>query len=106
MSLALHSDENHLFRCNLLFCFKLAESAAEAHRQLEKAYGDKAPSLSTYKKWFHRFKEGDESIDDKPCGRKWPQCFDEKIAESEKYSSKRLQSTSQWIFASTVTNSA
>lgn len=56
--------KNHV-RGALLFSFHLKKSAIESHRMLIEAYGDNAPSLSTCKLWFRRFKSGDFGTDDK-----------------------------------------
>ena len=45
-------------RRELIFCFYLKKTAAESHRLLREAYGERAPSLNTYKRWFRRFKSG------------------------------------------------
>lgn len=57
-------SKNHV-RESLLFSFHLKKSAIESHRMLIEAYGDNAPSLSTCKSWFRRFKSGDFGTDDK-----------------------------------------
>lgn len=49
----------------LLFFFYLKKTAAEAHRELQKVYGDAALSETTCRDWFRRFKDGDFDIDDR-----------------------------------------
>ena len=39
---------------------------AEAHRELQKVYGDAALSETTCRDWFCRFKDGDFNADDHP----------------------------------------
>ena len=39
---------------------------AEAHRELQKVYGNATPSETTCRDWFHRFKDGDFDVDDRP----------------------------------------
>ncbi|EFN76664.1 hypothetical protein EAI_08258, partial [Harpegnathos saltator] len=48
----------------LLFCFNLKKIAAEARRLLEEAYGEHAPSKTTCKDWFKRFRSGDFDTED------------------------------------------
>lgn len=49
----------------LLHYFILKKSAAETYRILLEAYGDDAPSSTTCKEWFQRFKNGDFDVKDK-----------------------------------------
>ena len=58
---------NRHLREVLLFFFHLKKTAAEAHRELQKIYGDATLSLSktTCRDWFRRFKTGDFDIDDR-----------------------------------------
>lgn len=51
----------------LQFCFYLKELAAESLHLLSEAYGDYAPSISTYKYWFKCFKNGDVNLKDQEC---------------------------------------
>ena len=51
-------------RANIKFCFKLNKSATETHQMLRQAYGDTSVIHKTVCKWFERFKEGKESLDD------------------------------------------
>ena len=65
-----------LIRHSLLFCFKLGEKAAEAHRKLCQAFGEDVMSERSCREWFARFKSGDMDVEDKPhTGR--PTVFDE-----------------------------
>lgn len=57
-------NKEHL-RTVLLFCFHLKKSAAEAERMLGEAYGSLAPSNTTCKEWYRRFKSGDFDLTDK-----------------------------------------
>ena len=49
----------------MLFFFHSKKTAAEAHRELQKVYGDAALSKTTCRDWFRRFKDGDFDIDDR-----------------------------------------
>ena len=54
-----------LLRHSLLFCFKLGETAAEAHRKLCQAFGEDVMSKRSCREWFARFKSGDMDVEDK-----------------------------------------
>ena len=43
----------------LIFFFHLKKTAAEAHRELQKVYGDAALIETTCRNWFRRFKDAD-----------------------------------------------
>jgi len=47
------------------FCFKLQKSAKETHEMLQLVYGDAAVIMKTVYKWFERFHNGCESVEDK-----------------------------------------
>ena len=53
----------------LIFCFHLKKSAAESHRMLVEAYGDRALSEATCKRWFRRFRDGDFDVRNEERGR-------------------------------------
>ena len=57
---------NHHLREVLIFFFHSKKTAAEAHRELQKVYGDAALSETTCRDWFRRFKDGDFDVDDRP----------------------------------------
>ena len=48
----------------LFFFFHLKKTAAEAHRELQKVYGDAALSDETCRDWYRHFKDGDFDVDD------------------------------------------
>ena len=50
----------------LIFFFHSKKTAAEAHRELQKIYGDAALSETTCINWFRRFKDGGFNVDDRP----------------------------------------
>lgn len=56
-------------RHSLLLFFNLKKSAAEAHRLLVEAYGEHAPSNTTCKEWFQRFKSNDFDLRNEERGR-------------------------------------
>ena len=58
---------NRHLREVLIFFFHSKKTAAEAHRELQKVYGDAALSKTTCRDWFRRFKGGDFDVDDRPC---------------------------------------
>ena len=50
----------------LIFFFHSKKTAAEAHRELQKVYGDAALSEITCQNWFRRFKDSDFDVEDRP----------------------------------------
>ena len=57
---------NRQLRGVLIFFFHSKKTATEAHRELQKVYGDAALSETTCHDWFRSFKDGDFDIDDHP----------------------------------------
>ena len=57
---------NRNLREVLIFFFHSKKTAAEAHRELQKVYGDAAPSETTCRDWLRRFKHGDFDVDGRP----------------------------------------
>jgi len=47
------------------FCFKLQKSAKETHEMSKLVYGDAAVTLKTVYKWFERFHNGCESVEER-----------------------------------------
>ena len=56
---------NRHLREVLIFFFHLKKTEAEAHRELQKVYGDAALSETTCCDWFRHFKNGDFDVDDR-----------------------------------------
>ena len=50
----------------LIFFFHSKKTAAEAHRELQKVYGDAALSETTCRDLFRSFKGGDFDVDNSP----------------------------------------
>jgi len=46
------------------FCFKLQKSAKETHEMLKLVYGDAVVTMKTVYKWFERFHNGCELVED------------------------------------------
>ena len=57
---------NRHLREVLIFFFHSKKTAAIVHREIQKVYGDAAPSETTCHDWFRRFKDGDFDVDDRP----------------------------------------
>ena len=57
---------NRHLREVLIFFFHLKKTAAQAHRKLQKVYGDAALSETMCCDWLRRFKDGDFDVDDRP----------------------------------------
>ena len=58
-------NNRHLLEV-LIFFFHTKKTVAEAHRDLQKVYGDAALSETTCRDWFRRFKDGGFDVDDHP----------------------------------------
>ena len=56
------------------FFFYSKKTVAEAHRELQKVYGDAVLCETTRRDWFRRFKDGDFDVDDRPRAGK-PKTF-------------------------------
>jgi len=55
---------DHEQRIDTQFCFKLQKSVKETHEMLKLVYGDAAVTKKTVYKWFERFRNGCESVED------------------------------------------
>jgi len=55
---------DHEQRIDMKFCFKLQKSAKETQEMLKLVYGDAAVTMETVYKWFERFLNGCESVQD------------------------------------------
>ena len=53
-------------RICLRFCFRLGETATEAHEMLQKAFKEEALSRTQVFEWFARFRRGEMSVEDHP----------------------------------------
>jgi len=65
----------------LIFCFNWKKSVAEAYQILVEVYDDTAPTHKSCREWFQRFKDGDFSVEDKPCSGQ-PKKFGDKELET------------------------
>ena len=54
---------NRHLREVLIYFFHSNKTAAEAHRELQKVYGDAAVSETTCRDWFRPLKDGDFDVD-------------------------------------------
>ena len=61
----------------LIFFFHSKKTAAEAHRELQKIYGNATLSETTCRDWFRRFKDGNFDVDDYYLFRSWIDSKDE-----------------------------
>lgn len=69
------SNQKFRLRACLWYEFKQGKSAAEAHRALFQVFDEDALSESQCKRWFQRFRDGDESLEDQKHGSR-PQIID------------------------------
>ncbi|CAK9820098.1 Mariner Mos1 transposase [Anthophora quadrimaculata] len=53
-------------RANIKFCFKLGKSATDTFEMIQTVYGSEAMSRKNIFKWYARFRDGRESIEDDP----------------------------------------
>lgn len=53
-------------RYAIKFCVKLKKTKQEAYGMLKEAYGDEQMSQATFYRWFKRFSEGNEEVEDEP----------------------------------------
>lgn len=60
---------NYDLRAALIFCFHLKKTAAESHRMLVEAYGERALGKSQCFEWFKKFKNGDFDVRNEERGR-------------------------------------
>jgi len=74
---------------NMKFCFKMQKSAKETHKMLKLVYGDAAVTMKTVYKWFKRFRNGCESVEDKGRSRR---TSTSKIQENVERVSKMIRS--------------
>lgn len=71
---------NRDWRAVLLFLFKEGETPTRSAERLKEAFGSCAPARSTISKWFGRFSEGEETLDDEErSGRPTSQQTDENV---------------------------
>jgi hypothetical protein len=57
-------------RANIKFCFKTGKTATETFQLIKQAYGDNALSRTRIFKWYARFRDGRENLEnDKRSGR-------------------------------------
>uniref|UniRef100_A0A0K0FGW7 Histone-lysine N-methyltransferase SETMAR (inferred by orthology to a human protein) n=1 Tax=Strongyloides venezuelensis TaxID=75913 RepID=A0A0K0FGW7_STRVS len=52
-----------------LYEFKRGTSASKTSRNINEAFGENLVSRATAKRWFKKFKEGDESLENEERGR-------------------------------------
>ncbi|CAD5206365.1 unnamed protein product [Bursaphelenchus okinawaensis] len=57
-------DHKYRMRICMLYDFKQGKSAVESHRTIAKVFGKDAYSYSQCLRWFKKFKDGDESLED------------------------------------------
>ena len=74
-------DLKYRMRVCLWYDYKRDKTAAESHRDLLKVFGDEALSEKQCERWFRRFKDEDEKLEDEPRkGR--PQLLQDDILEA------------------------
>ena len=51
----------------MLYEFKLGSNAAAAGRKICQTFGEGVVTTRTVQRWFNKFKDGDETLEDSPC---------------------------------------
>ena len=64
-------------RLAIKFCFKAGKSATETLQMVNVAYGDQALPRSNVFRWFGRFRDGREDIEDDPRSGRTTDCRNE-----------------------------
>ncbi len=76
----LGSVRNVEQRANMKFCFKLDKTADKTYKMLPKNLGKTIVTNKTVFKWFGRFREGNESLeDDESC---WQNKTSRRVSDS------------------------
>ncbi|XP_068213392.1 protein GVQW3-like [Palaemon carinicauda] len=48
------------------FCYKLGDTQVQTIQKIHQAFGDEAMGITLIKEWYHRFKQGQSSVESKP----------------------------------------
>ena len=64
MAVAKDNELEIHVRCALLNDFKAGLKACESHQRIKEAFGE-IVGVSTVRRWFHKFKEGDFELNDR-----------------------------------------
>lgn len=76
------NDKKYGIRTCLLYDFKLGKNASESHQSLSKVFGNYAPSLRQCQRWFHRFKNGNVTLEDEVHGKP-PRILDDEALKED-----------------------
>ena len=72
-------------RIRLRFCFRLGETATEAHEMLQKAFKEEALIRTHVFEWFAPFKRGEMNVEDHPhSGRPSTSLTDENVQKNSR----------------------
>ncbi|KAK6750447.1 hypothetical protein RB195_002430 [Necator americanus] len=74
-------DQKFRMRACMWYDFKQGKSAAESHCALSEVFGEEALSESQCRRWFQRFKNGNESLEGEEHGSR-PQVVDDQVLKS------------------------
>ena len=73
------NDIKNKMRICLLYDFKQRKTAAESHRSISNAFGEDVINKRQCRNWFQRFRDGDESLEDKEHERRPKTVDDEEL---------------------------
>jgi len=68
-------------RLAIKFCFKAGKSATETLQMVNAAYGDQALTRSNAFRWYGRFRDGREDIEDDPRSGRPKECRNDNTVE-------------------------
>ena len=68
-------------RLAIKFCFKAGKSVTESLQMVNAAYGDQALSCSDVFRWYERFRDGRENIEDDPRSGRPTECRNDNNVE-------------------------
>lgn len=68
-----------VIRACMLYEFKLGSNAAAAGRKICQAFGEGVVTTRTVQRWFNKFKDGDETLEDAPRAGRLTQVPNEEL---------------------------
>lgn len=75
-------EQKYVLRASLLYDYKQGKSAADSHRTLCLAFGANVLSESQCRRWFQRFRDGNENLEDEEHDRRPPTVDDNELKQA------------------------